>query len=110
MLLLLQRKPHAKLPLPQPPMHNHSSQHAARALGPYDSSVRLWHAASQHDRAAARRLPTVCPYCNRELADSSGIRHTVQLPVIGSVGAGKTRLLMAAIVQLESWLTQRQGR
>jgi hypothetical protein len=60
-------------------------------------------------RAAARTLPTLCPYCNRELADSSGIRHTVQLPVIGSVGAGKTRLLMAAIVQLESWLTERQG-
>jgi hypothetical protein len=60
-------------------------------------------------RGAARRLATVCPYCNRELADASGIRHTVQLPVIGSVGAGKTRLLMAAIVQLESWLTQRHG-
>jgi hypothetical protein len=60
-------------------------------------------------RAAARTLPTLCPYCNRELAGSSGVRHTVQLPVIGSVGAGKTRLLMAAIVQLESWLTERQG-
>jgi hypothetical protein len=60
-------------------------------------------------RAAARTLPTLCPYCNHELADSSGVRHTVQLPVIGSVGAGKTRLLMAAIVQLESWLTERQG-
>jgi Double-GTPase 2 len=60
-------------------------------------------------RAAARRLSTLCPYCDRELADESGIRHTVQLPVIGSVAAGKTRLLMAAIVQLESWLTERQG-
>ena len=61
-------------------------------------------------RAAARnKLRTLCPYCSRELADESGIRHTVQLPVIGSVAAGKTRLVMAAIVQLESWLTARQG-
>lgn len=60
-------------------------------------------------RSASRKLKTVCPRCDHDLAGGSGLRHTVQLPVIGSVGAGKTRLLMAAVVQLKGRLTQRGG-
>lgn len=60
-------------------------------------------------RSAGRQLITVCPYCDQELAAGSGLRHTVQLPIIGSVGAGKTRLLMAATVQMGRRLNERGG-
>jgi hypothetical protein len=60
-------------------------------------------------RSAGRRLVTVCPYCDHELAEGSGLRHTLQLPIIGGVAAGKTRLLMAATVQLQARLHQRGG-
>lgn len=60
-------------------------------------------------RLAGRRLTTVCPDCDRDLAQGSGLRHTIQLPIIGSVGAGKTRLLMSATVQLRARLQQRGG-
>lgn len=60
-------------------------------------------------RAAAALLETVCPYCNNDLPTGSGSRHTIQVPVIGSTGAGKTRLLTAATAQLEKRLEELGG-
>lgn len=60
-------------------------------------------------RSAAKRLETVCPYCNNDLPTGSGSRHTIQIPVIGSTGAGKTRLLTAATAQLENRLGELGG-
>ena len=53
---------------------------------------------------AARRLQPVCPYCQRNLPVGGGIRQTVQIAVIGSVCAGKSRLLSAMTVTLETAL------
>lgn len=60
-------------------------------------------------RSAAKSLETVCPYCNVDLPSGSGSRHTIQVPVIGSTGAGKTRLLNAATTQLENRLGELGG-
>jgi hypothetical protein len=60
-------------------------------------------------RGAGARLQPVCPVCNCELPKGSGNRQTIQVPVIGSVGAGKTRLLAAASVQLEQRLAEVSG-
>lgn len=58
---------------------------------------------------AAKVLKALCPYCNSALAEGSGTRHTVQIPVIGSVGAGKTRLLAASVVALDAHVGSRGG-
>lgn len=60
-------------------------------------------------RSAAKSLETVCPYCNNDLPTGSGSRHTIQVPVIGSTGAGKTRLLTAATARLENRLAELGG-
>jgi hypothetical protein len=60
-------------------------------------------------RRAGARLQPVCPTCNAEMSPGSGNRQTIQLPVVGSVGAGKTRLLAAAAVHLEQRLTEVSG-
>jgi hypothetical protein len=52
-------------------------------------------------RAAAKELKTVCPHCEREAADGSGTRRTIQVPTIGAVSAGKTRLVAAGIATIE---------
>lgn len=86
--------------------------HRSMLPGPLGLSTRRCACGTQLAntiRAAGRRLTTVCPYCDHELAGGSGLRHTVQLPIIGSVGAGKTRLLMSATVQLRARLEQRSG-
>lgn len=51
-------------------------------------------------RAATKRLKPVCPVCRRDLAAGSGSRQTVQIAVMGTVGAGKSRLLDALVVEL----------
>ncbi len=51
--------------------------------------------------AAAKRLAPVCPYCRKDLPDGSGVRQTVQIALIGSIGAGKSRLLDAMITELK---------
>lgn len=53
-------------------------------------------------RGAAAKLGTVCPFCGSDVTAGSGLRHTIQIPVIGSIGAGKSRLLDAATVELSS--------
>ena len=50
--------------------------------------------------SAARTLSPVCPYCRQDLVTGSGARHTLQMALIGSIGAGKTRLLDAMIIEL----------
>ncbi|MGR6967054.1 TRAFAC clade GTPase domain-containing protein [Geodermatophilus sp. URMC 61] len=60
-------------------------------------------------RRAGARLTPVCPTCNAEMAQGSGNRQTVPVPVVGSVGAGKTRLLAAAAVHLEQRLAEVSG-
>jgi hypothetical protein len=50
--------------------------------------------------SAARKLIPVCPYCRKDLVAGSGARHTLQLALIGSIGAGKTRLLDAMLIEL----------
>lgn len=52
-------------------------------------------------RRAGARLQPICPTCNAEMARGSGTRQTIVVPVVGTIGAGKTRLLAAATVQLE---------
>lgn len=53
-------------------------------------------------RGAAAKLTAVCPFCQTDVVAGSGLRHTIQIPVIGSIGAGKSRLLDAATVKLSS--------
>jgi hypothetical protein len=50
--------------------------------------------------AAAKRLDTVCPFCGESLAGGSGARQTVQVALIGSIGAGKSKFIDAVIVEL----------
>lgn len=50
--------------------------------------------------SAAKKLTPVCPYCREDLVSGSGARQTIQLALIGSIGAGKSRLLDALIVEL----------
>lgn len=60
-------------------------------------------------RRAARELRPFCPYCGSELVVGSGARQTIQLAVIGSMGAGKSRLLDAITIELEKVLTELGG-
>jgi hypothetical protein len=52
-------------------------------------------------RGAASSLDTVCPHCSKPLPKASGTRRVVVLPVIGSVGAGKTQFLAGGVVGIE---------
>ncbi|USI89652.1 TRAFAC clade GTPase domain-containing protein [Rhodococcus pyridinivorans] len=58
---------------------------------------------------AAKVLEALCPFCANPLAEGAGTRQTVQIPVIGTVGAGKTRLLATTVVGLEAHLASRSG-
>lgn len=57
----------------------------------------------------SQKLVAVCPRCQHDLAGGSGMRHTVQLPVFGGVGAGKTRLLAASLVAGAERLSMAEG-
>ncbi|MQY27693.1 TRAFAC clade GTPase domain-containing protein [Nocardia aurantia] len=50
--------------------------------------------------AGALRGNIVCPSCGHGLPEGTGSRQTIQVPTFGAVGAGKTRLLLAAAVGL----------
>lgn len=54
--------------------------------------------------SAAAKLVPVCPYCRQDLVEGSGARQTIQLALIGGIGAGKTRLLDAATVAFDEVL------
>lgn len=49
---------------------------------------------------AAAELVAVCPMCDRPLRAGAAVHTDVVLPVFGPVSAGKTRLLMAGMVEL----------
>jgi hypothetical protein len=55
------------------------------------------------------RLRSLCPYCDRPLADRSGSSAEVVLPFLGAPAAGKTTLMMALLVAVEQ-LTAGGGR
>lgn len=59
--------------------------------------------------SAARRLQPVCPYCRRSLVEGSGGRQAIQIAIIGSIGAGKTRLIDAATVACQDVLGKAGG-
>ncbi|WP_143465870.1 hypothetical protein [Leifsonia sp. NCR5] len=59
--------------------------------------------------AAARRLTAICPYCKEELAEGSGGRQTVQIAMMGSVAAGKSRLLDALVVEIAKLMPVASG-
>lgn len=61
-------------------------------------------------RAAARVLVGVCPFCDADAPTGSGVRKVVALPVVGSVGAGKTQLLTAGVVAVEERARSLGGR
>ncbi|WP_244928753.1 hypothetical protein [Nocardioides sp. W7] len=61
-------------------------------------------------RAAARVLIAVCPYCDAEAHAGSGARKVVAIPVVGSVGAGKTQLLTAGVVAADERARSLGGR
>lgn len=60
-------------------------------------------------RAAAQHLTAVCPFCNEDVAQGSGTRRTIQLPTIGAIAAGKTRLLVAGATTLEQRIVDQGG-
>ncbi len=60
-------------------------------------------------RTAAASLTPVCPTCRLNMVMGSGMRQTIQVPVIGAVGAGKTRLLGAALTELSEAVTALGG-
>jgi hypothetical protein len=55
---------------------------------------------------ASKAMQAVCPFCNEDMAEGSGLRRTIQIAVIGAVGAGKTRLIAAAAVGLQDRLAR----
>ncbi len=59
--------------------------------------------------AASKSLLPLCPTCGAGLSDGSGARRTMQLPVFGSVGAGKTRFFSAVLTAAERQLTSTSG-
>ena len=58
---------------------------------------------------AAKVLDAVCPFCDSALAEGAGTRYTIQIPTIGSVGAGKTRLFAASTAALAAHVKTRGG-
>lgn len=60
-------------------------------------------------RAAAKVLEAVCPFCNNTVAEGSGSRRAIQLPLIGAVAAGKTRLFSAGVVIMQNQLATAGG-
>jgi hypothetical protein len=60
--------------------------------------------------SAARQLRPVCPYCKRSLAEGSGGRQTITIAIMGSIGAGKTRLVDAATVAYQEVLAKTGGK
>lgn len=58
---------------------------------------------------AARRLVTVCPFCLHDVPKGSGTRRVLPVPVIGSVGAGKTQFLSSGVVELKSRVESLSG-
>ncbi|CAH0231448.1 TRAFAC clade GTPase domain-containing protein [Rhodococcoides fascians] len=61
-------------------------------------------------RAAAKVLTAICPFCSEEVAQGSGTRRTIQIPTIGAVAAGKTRLLAAGVTTIETQVTSQSGK
>lgn len=55
--------------------------------------------------AAARRLAPLCPHCRADLAEGSGARQTVQLAMIGSIAAGKSRLAETMITEVAATMS-----
>ena len=60
-------------------------------------------------RAASKVLVALCPSCGERLATGSGARRTIQLPVFGAVGAGKTRFFAAAMTAAHKQLSSSNG-
>jgi len=54
--------------------------------------------------AAAKCLTPVCPSCGRDLLKGTGSRQTVQVALVGSIGAGKSLLFDTAITELKNAL------
>lgn len=51
-------------------------------------------------RRSARKMRSLCPHCHTELPAGSGSRRLVVVPMVGSVGAGKTQFLLAGAASL----------
>jgi membrane protein implicated in regulation of membrane protease activity len=59
--------------------------------------------------SAAKRLTTVCPYCSEDVPKGSGTRRVLPVPVIGSVGVGKTLFLSRGVIELAERAKQLTG-
>ncbi len=49
------------------------------------------------------RMKAFCPYCGHSLEHRPGQAPEIVLPFFGAAGAGKTRLLLSMVVQLQMW-------
>jgi hypothetical protein len=49
------------------------------------------------------QMNAFCPYCGRALEHRPGKAPEIVLPFFGAAGAGKTRLLLSMVTQLETW-------
>ena len=49
------------------------------------------------------QMNAFCPYCGRALEHRPGKAPEIVLPYFGAAGAGKTRLLLSMVTQLETW-------
>ena len=58
---------------------------------------------------AAAELLAVCPMCDRPLREGAAVLTDVVLPVFGPVSAGKTRFVMAGVVELGRHLAAAGG-
>lgn len=58
---------------------------------------------------AAKVLVAQCPYCDNPMSEGAGTRRTVQIPMIGTTAAGKTRLFVAGSAATEAHLGPRGG-
>ena len=58
---------------------------------------------------AAKTLEAFCPYCNNAMTEGAGTRRTIQIPVIGTSNAGKTRMFVAGTAAAEAHLVAHGG-
>lgn len=55
---------------------------------------------------ASKVMQAVCPVCNQDMPQGSGLRKSIEIAVIGAIGAGKSRLIAASTVGLQDRLAR----
>ncbi|MFZ2238269.1 MAG: hypothetical protein WAV90_01845 [Gordonia amarae] len=78
-------------------------------LGMIQRRCNCGHALPTTVGRAAKTLEAFCPYCDNAMTAGAGTRRTIQIPVIGTRNAGKTRLFAAGTTAAEAHLGAHGG-